>query len=990
MRNLVVNKNYFKKPLGLISLVFVIFTIILIAVGYYIYQSQKTTFVNSRFNYLTTIADFRKAQITDWLNGRLAYLELLRTNSPLVSLLGKVESDSEDSNNWYTKLKYFLPSESITLIDDSGKIKYRYPEQNIQPDSADSALCSRSIKSNSIIIHANNNYGDSLKQLKFYVPLRNSNISSSKALIISVNSEKIFDGILNNKIYPFQTLESLLVMPDDERIFYLNTPKNSMETQNSKSEYPRKPLINAAKIKDRNGFVDAIDYKNEKVIAVIRSVGHTNWSLITKITKSEFYERVDDLGKMVVLAIITLDLLFAAALLFIWRKNILSNYKKVFVTEIERLKSESRFETLLKEVKGYVIVVLDLEGRIVSWNQGIEAIIGYKENEILGKHFSLFYLEEDRKSVNLENSLKYAAEKGSYEQEGWRLRKDGTKFWANVVIAPLKDNEDKIYGYLKVSHDLSDKKMSEETIKSSRDFYLKLLNGFPTPVWLSGLDGKCNYFNEAWLKFTGRTLEEELGDGWAVNLHPEDRDFVLSTYRDSFSQMKSYSIEYRLKNSQGEYRWMVVVGIPYFDMNNSFAGYLGSCYDINDRKKYEETINSLLRISEKLYSSLEIDQILDSLVVESIKLVDAESGFAAIIDGDKFLTKRYYHQDHWEYSKLSWELDSSICVQFRDRKEGYITNNAESDPLIHPELKSKYAISQLISVPLFGSNGELLGFFEAHNKKNKTGYKPSDLNHVKALAHNASISLIKSLSIEQLRKTELQLRTSESELRQLAAQLQYARETERHHLAREVHDELGQLFTGINLNVLYLRDSIEQKKVELSSQRIISELNEVKKMVDKGIQSVRDISEGLRSYVLEHLGLVQAIKEYCKEFQRMSNIRCNITSYAEDINLSEEKSVALYRIVQESLTNAMRHSKATEIKINFSRKNDFIEVTIEDNGIGFDDKNPRQVKTFGILGMKERALYLNGSLTITSKAGSGTAIKASIPLIEATSIEKIS
>jgi signal transduction histidine kinase len=386
---------------------------------------------------------------------------------------------------------------------------------------------------------------------------------------------------------------------------------------------------------------------------------------------------------------------------------------------------------------------------------------------------------------------------------------------------------------------------------------------------------------------------------------------------------------------------------------------------------------------------LEIDQILDSLVIESIKLVDAQSGFAAIIDADKYSAKRYFNQDHWEYSDLTWDFESKISIQFKNKKEGYIINNVGDDSLIHPDLKTKYSVIQSISVPLFGANGELMGFFETHNKKNSNGFNQNDLNHLKALAHNASISLTKSLSIEQLRKTELQLRNSESELRQLAAQLQYARETERHHLAREVHDELGQLFTGINLNILYLRDTIEQNDENLNIQRIISELNEVKKMVDKGIQSVRDIAEGLRSYVLEHLGLVHAIKEYCKEFKRVSNIKCTITTYSEDINLGEEKSIAIYRIIQESLTNAMRHSKASEIKIDFSKNSDRIDISIEDNGIGFEEMNSRRVKTFGILGMKERALYINGTLTITSKPGSGTLIKVSLPLTEVLKNERI-
>lgn len=987
MRDLVKNYryNFLKKPLAIIITLFICVSIVLCLVGFSYYNYQKEKIIEDRFEYLSSISGFKKFQIIDWLNRRYNHLELIRANSPLISKLEKLGISQNylfELKEWFGTLKKLYEYDDIILVNSSSSIVYRSDPSSLKIDGNDSLLSKKCSVSNSIIFSDSDEKNETAENVKFYVPLSSSGNAQKRAasvLILCVKPAKIFDSLLILNIAKSTTLELLLVKPFKERIVYLNKPKSAKGSE--KLDDDRKALLG---VKARKGFVEGIDYQNNEVIALIQNVPATTWTLITKINQSEFYTPVNDLAKLVIMGIVSADLLFGFILFLIWRKSILSNYKQIYNTEIERLKSENRFNELIKGVEGYSIYTLDVNGDITSWNYGAELIEAYQVNEIMGKHFSIFYLDEDRDSNKPERSLKFAAENGSYHEDGWRVKKDATKFYANIMISALKDNENEIYGFLVVTHDLTERKRDEEEIKNSRDFYLKLLNGFPTPVWLSGTDGKCNYFNEAWFKYTGRTLETELGEGWATNIHPEDRDRVMSTYYDSFSQMKDYNIEYRLKNAQSEYRWMVVVGMPYFDMKNNFAGYLGSCYDINDRKKYEETINSLLRISEKLYSSLEIDQILDSLVIESIKLVDAESGFAAIIDGDRFLTKRYFNQDHWEYSKLTWELECNLCNQFRNRKEGYITNNAENDPLIHSELKAKYSIAQVISVPLFGSRGELLGFFEAHNKKNGNGYNLSDLSHVKALAHNASISLIKSLSIEQLRKTELQLRSSESELRQLAAQLQYARETERHHLAREVHDELGQLFTGINLNVLYLRDTIEQKKEEISDQLIINELNEVKKIVDKGIQSVRDISEGLRSYVLEHLGLVHAIKEYCKEFQRVSNIKCTITSYADDINLSEEKSIALYRIIQESLTNAMRHSKATEIKISFSKNNELIEITIEDNGVGFDDKYPRQLKTFGILGMKERAIYLNGTLTIASKIGTGTLIKASIPLKEMT------
>lgn len=983
--------NFFKKTLAIIFILFICVSIILGIIGYYYYTYQKNNIIEDRYEFLSSVSSFKKFQIIDWLNRRYNQFELIRANPPLISkleMLSVTRNNVHELKEWFGTLKKLYQFDHILLVSSSLNIIYENNALSLNIDSEDSVLCKKSLASNSIIFSDSDEKYGSEENIKFYVPLSSNykyiDKQASSVLILSIKPVQIFDALLNINLTRSTTVESILVKPFNEKIIYLNKPKFASKSESFDSN--RKALLG---VKTSKGFVEGIDYQNAEVIALIQNVPSTTWTLITKINKTEFYGPINDLAKLVILGVFSAALIFGLVLFLIWRKSILSNLKQIYNTELERLKSENRFDALIKGVQGYAIYMLDVNGTITSWNYGVELIKGYREKEFIGNHFSIFYTEDERQLNKPENSLKFAAEHGSYEEEGWRIKKSGEKFYANIVITALKDTEGTLYGYLKVTHDLTERKRAEEAIKNSRDFYLKLLNGFPTPIWLSGVDGKCNYFNGAWLKLTGRTLEEELGEGWTENLHPEDRDHVVNTYYESFSQMKDYILEYRLKNVQGEYRWMVVVGMPYFDMKNNFAGYLGSCYDINDRKKSEETINSLLRISEKLYSSLEIDQILDSLVIESIKLVDAQSGFAAIIDADRYSAKRYFNQDHWEYSDLTWDFESKISIQFINKKEGFIINNVGDDSLIHPDLKTKYSVIQSISVPLFGANGELMGFFETHNKKNSNGFNQNDLNHLKALAHNASISLTKSLSIEQLRKTELQLRNSESELRQLAAQLQYARETERHHLAREVHDELGQLFTGINLNILYLRDTIEQNDENLNIQRIISELNEVKKMVDKGIQSVRDIAEGLRSYVLEHLGLVHAIKEYCKEFQRVSNIKCTIKTYSEDINLGEEKSIAIYRIIQESLTNAMRHSRASEIKIDFSDNIDTIDISIEDNGIGFEEMNSQRLKTFGILGMKERALYINGTLTITSKPGSGTLIKVSLPLTEVLINERI-
>ncbi len=973
--------NFSRNSISVLAIIFAVTTIVLIIVGFIYYDFQKEKTVNDQFEYLTSISNFKTSQINDWLNQRYSQLELIRANSPLIS---KMETLKTSPNNlvelskWFDALQTLYEYDDIILVDPSLKIIYRNNPSTIQIGDKDLLLCKNCAISDSILFSDSDEENEIAENLKFYVPLSSVYKQTKSVLILSVKPDKIFNTILNLNIAKSPTLESILVKPFKEGIVYLNTPK--FFTEGEKLDSNRKALMEANVIKSGKGFfIEGIDYKNDKVIALYQGVTSTTWTLLTKINRSEFYAPVNELAKLVILAIISTDLFFFIILFFIYRKSILTNYKKMYAAEVEKSRLENRFESLVNGVKDMAIFILDQEGKIISWNQGAGIIEGYSSGEILGKHFSIFYPDEEINKKKPEHNLNVAVQTGSYKEEGWRLKKDGSLYWANVLITGLQDKEGNVYGFLKVIRDLTQRKKSEEEIKNSRDFYLKLLNGFPTPVWISGLDGKCNYFNEAWLKYTGRKIEEELGDGWTSNLHPDERERVVRTYYEAFRQMKDFILEYRLKNSNGEYRWMINFGMPYFDLENKFAGYLGSCYDIDDRKKYEETINTLLRIGEKLYSSLEINQILDSLVTESIQLANAEGGFACVKNDEEFVVNRYYHKDHWEYFEKQYQASDKSLNRFASKGDETIFADASNLNTIDQELVNKYNIRQAISVPLFNSESELIGFFEIHNKKINKGFNKDDINLLSAFARSASISIMKSMNYEQLRKAEKQLRDSESGLRNLAAQLQYARETERQKIAREVHDELGQLFTGINLNISLLTELIEQNKRPTSGE-IIEELHSVQKFVDRGIQSVRDISGSLRSYVLDHLGLVPAVQEYCREIERMSNIKCNFNSEVDSFNFNDERNVALFRIIQEGITNILRHAEATIIDVTINLQDANLEIIIADNGKGIADEKEITPKSMGILGMKERAIFLDGKLQIDSDKSKGTTIHLSVPL----------
>ncbi len=967
------------KPLLNILLLFVLITILLSigVVSYYNYKKEKI--IEERFQYLKYIADFKLFQVNQWIKEKTSDLEILRSGIELDNIF-EGSSITVGFNSLFVKIKEHYPFNNIVLTDNNFQQLYNSAPQQTKLRRADTIMISASLDSSHVLFSDANELTSAKSKMRFYLPLKKNNSPRGIVLILVYQPQNVFEPILNKHFDKSPTTESLLIKTSGDSVVYLNQLRFLTDEIKRDFYENKRALLQTSAIDDRKGFVEGIDYKKDKVIALIQKVPQSAWFLITKMDKSEFLNPVDNLAKIVFLFFTSAELLFALILFWIWKRNIAANLQKIHKSELERVKLENRFDSLVNGVNDLAIFILDRQGNILTWNEGAKKIKGYSSGEIIGKHFSIFYSEEERKENITSALLDKAVEKGNIHEEGFRFKKDGSQFFASVDITALKDEKGIVYGFLKITRDLTEKRKTEEEIKKSRDFYLKLLDDFPNPVWRSGIDGKCNYFNKAWLNFTGKTIEEELGDGWASSVHPDDRAKTINEYYEAFKAKHGFNLEYRLRNSAGDYRWQIDFGIPFYGYDAEFLGFFGSCYDVDDMKKYEDTINTLLRISEKLYSSLEIDQILDSLVTECINLTDAESGYACILNEDHYETKRYFKIDHWEYFEKHYELKEPIISKYDSLKEGIIYAESDNDNYIDKYVVNKYSVKQALSIPLYGSSGELLGFFEIHNKKNNKNFVKEDINLLRSVARNASVAISKSLNYEKLRKAENQLRNSEAELRNLTAQIQYAREAERQNIAREVHDELGQLFTGINLNISLLTEVLEQNN-NTSFDDILEELRSVQRYVDKGIQTVRNISGSLRSYVLDHLGLIPAINEYCREIERISNVKCEFDSGVETINFEDEKNVTLFRIVQEAITNVIRHADATLIKIIFEKSDNNLKISIADNGKGIELKpDSGNIHSMGILGMKERAIFLGGKLLIESEKEKGTKLILSIPL----------
>jgi signal transduction histidine kinase len=243
-----------------------------------------------------------------------------------------------------------------------------------------------------------------------------------------------------------------------------------------------------------------------------------------------------------------------------------------------------------------------------------------------------------------------------------------------------------------------------------------------------------------------------------------------------------------------------------------------------------------------------------------------------------------------------------------------------------------------------------------------------------AVASENRLCRMALVDITQLKVKEVELTQSHQKLRNLSAHLDQVRESERRHLAREIHDELGQKLTSLRFQVAMLSAGINSPQTDLSQTA-----NSLLRQIDETIESVRAIASDLRPAVLD-LGLTAAVEWQLQELRRRTGIAYNLKISDEDIPLDNDRATAVFRIIQESLTNVIRHAKASEITLKMEKKGDVLKIRITDNGIGIALDGMEKTRAFGIAGMRERVRLLDGTLIIRSRPGHGVQIMVNIPL----------
>jgi signal transduction histidine kinase len=224
-------------------------------------------------------------------------------------------------------------------------------------------------------------------------------------------------------------------------------------------------------------------------------------------------------------------------------------------------------------------------------------------------------------------------------------------------------------------------------------------------------------------------------------------------------------------------------------------------------------------------------------------------------------------------------------------------------------------------------------------------------------------------------RAEEGLRRAQDDLRELSAAAHTIREQEQRRVAREIHDELGQALTALKMDVAWMLGNLSVGSPPLSDK-----LNTMQAQLDATVAATRRISADLRPLMLDDLGLIPAAEWLAQNFSERTGIPCRLQIRPPDIELAEPHASALYRILQESLTNVARHARASRVEVILERVDGALQLTVRDDGRGFSPAETRAQKTYGLLGLRERSVLLGGEESVTSEPGRGTTIEVRLPL----------
>jgi signal transduction histidine kinase len=402
--------------------------------------------------------------------------------------------------------------------------------------------------------------------------------------------------------------------------------------------------------------------------------------------------------------------------------------------------------------------------------------------------------------------------------------------------------------------------------------------------------------------------------------------------------------------------------------------------DITEQVRAEEEIKLrnqelviLGEISRAITSSLDLQETLTLVTDHTTRLLNVAAASIFLCDEDNeflhFVAGSSRDADMVLGKPLP--MGQGIAGWVAQHGEPALVTDTSQDPRWFGgfDQEGYFEAHSILCVPL-QIKEQVIGVLQAINKK-RYDFDLVDLRFLKALAAPAATAIEHARLFKQLQETHEQLQA-------LSHRLVQVQETERRNISREIHDESGQILSALLLGLSMLEGEAEQP------QAVVARAADLTDMVESLLKSLHRLAVNLRPASLDHLGLVVALEQYLETFRESFGLERGMDLQLEIVRMEEERlppevETAFYRIVQESLTNVVRHAQASQARVHLERHSEWVQVSIWDDGVGFDPREAQQSGRLGLFGMHERADRLGGSLTVESAVGEGTTITARVP-----------
>ena len=598
----------------------------------------------------------------------------------------------------------------------------------------------------------------------------------------------------------------------------------------------------------------------------------------------------------------------------------------------ERLIQKERFFRSLIENASDLVTVLRPDGSILYESQACERMLGYVPDELIGRNCLDYIHPDDLEHVK--EAFEHAQQNGAApEFTEYRCRHKNGTYVSLEVIGHGSYDEDGKPIIIVNKRDVTDRKLMEEKLRTSEELYRNVVETQTEMICRFLPDSTLTFVNEAYCRYFGRSREELIGKKYYELIPEEFRPMAQEVVRSLIENRKTQRVEHEVIRADGSIGWHHWTDHVIFDEDGNLVELQGIGRDITERKRFEKALSA----SEEKYRQI-VDTMMEGIwVVDTdIRITLVNHQLAEMLDYtvDEMIGKFAYD---FIYEKTDRDLQEIREKRRRGISEQYDAKLLRKD--------GSYVWVLISATPIHGESGEYSG----------------------------SLAMIVDITERKF---------NEDQLKQLASRLLNVQDEERRRLARELHDEAAQNLAALNVGLARI-----QALVPPEQKDTLSLIAESESLCQKSLREVRTISYLLHPPLLDERGLGTALSWFVNGFSDRSGIKVDFFHSPEVERLPSEIETALFRVVQEALTNIHRHSASSVAHVSLTKGVDKIVLMVKDEGRGF--KEDLHISDgvgvaklgVGIPGMRERLRLVGGHLEITSDP-TGTTLKGIVPLAD--------